>query len=64
LVPILGPSRPESVANHSARFASLIASEATARRDLTALELSLGLENELLNRPDPNFLTNDLDVLV
>jgi hypothetical protein len=45
LVPILGLSRPESVPNLSARFASLISSEAAARRDLAALELSLGLRN-------------------
>jgi hypothetical protein len=43
LVPILGLSSPESVPNHSARIASLIANEATSRRDLTALELSPGL---------------------
>jgi hypothetical protein len=46
LVPTLGLSRPESVPNLSARFASLLASEATARRDLTALELSPGLRKQ------------------
>ena len=42
-MPILGLSRPESVPNLSARFASLLETEPTARRDLKALETSLGL---------------------
>ena len=43
LVPILGLSRPESVPNLSTRFAALLATDATARRDLTTLETALGL---------------------
>lgn len=43
LVPILGLSRPQSVPNLSARFASLLATGPTDRRDLTALEITLGL---------------------
>jgi hypothetical protein len=46
LVPILGLSRPKSVPNLSARFAALLATDATARRGLTTLETALGLREE------------------
>ena len=41
LVPILGLSRPESVPNLSSRFATLLRTQASVRRDLMALELAL-----------------------
>jgi hypothetical protein len=43
LVPNLGLSRPESVPNLSARFHSLLKTVPTVQRDLTALEIFLGL---------------------
>ncbi len=43
LVPILGLSRPESVPNLSARFATLLSTDPNAKSKLAALELSLGL---------------------
>jgi hypothetical protein len=46
LVPILGLSRPQSVPNLSARFVILLGSQATVRRDLIALELSLRIREE------------------
>jgi hypothetical protein len=42
----LGLSQPESVPNLSARFAALLATDATARRDLTTLETALGLREQ------------------
>jgi putative transposase len=46
LVPILGLSRPESVPNLSSRFATLLRTQASVRRDLMALELALKLRGE------------------
>ena len=43
LVPILGLSRPESVPNLSARFATLLSTDANAKKKPSALEVSLGL---------------------
>ena len=43
LVPILGLSRPESVPNLSARFATLLSTDANTKNKLSALEISLGL---------------------
>ena len=43
LVPILGLSRPESVPNLSARFATRLSTDANAKNTLSALEVSLGL---------------------
>ena len=43
LVPILGLSRPESVPNLSARFATLLATDTHAKNELSALEVLLGL---------------------
>ena len=43
LVPILGLSRPESVPNLSARFATLLATDTHAKNELLALEVLLGL---------------------
>ena len=46
LVPILGLSRPESVPNLSSRFATLLRTQASVRRDLKALELALKPRDE------------------
>ena len=46
LVPILGLSRPESVPNLSSRFANLLRTQASVRRDLKALELALKLRGQ------------------
>jgi hypothetical protein len=46
LVPILGLSRPESVPNLSARFASLLATDVNAERDLGAVEIPLRAREE------------------
>ncbi len=43
LVPILGLSRPESVPNLSARFATLLATDTHAKNELSALDVLLGL---------------------
>src|SRR5208283_2094018 len=45
LVPILGLSRPESVPNLSARFATLLATDTHAKNELSALEVLLGLRD-------------------
>jgi len=46
LVPIPGFSRSESVPNLSSRFATLLRTQASVRRDLKALELALKLRGE------------------
>ena len=46
LVPILGLSRPESVPNLSSRFATLLGTQASVRRDLKALEHALKRRKE------------------